>query len=92
MDGSEAGLFGLILFSCMIGPDGVLSMLQIRLACEHAVADGVGCTAHQIKAVGGWSTLKEVERYTRAANQASLARSAIASIKVRNAVQDREEV
>lgn len=68
-----------------------ISAHGLRKASARRLAEA-GCTAHQIKAVGGWSTLKEVERYTRAANQASLARSAIASIKVRNAVQDREEV
>jgi integrase len=37
-----------------------------------------GCSAHQIAAWSGHMTLKEVERYTRAANQKRLARSAIA--------------
>jgi len=37
-----------------------------------------GCSAHQIAAWSGHTTLKEVERYTRAANQKRLARSAIA--------------
>jgi integrase len=37
-----------------------------------------GCSAHQIAAWSGHATLKEVERYTRAANQRQLARSAIA--------------
>jgi integrase len=37
-----------------------------------------GCGAHQIAAWSGHMTLKEVERYTRAANQRRLARSAIA--------------
>jgi integrase len=37
-----------------------------------------GCSAHQIAAWSGHMTLKEVERYTRAADQRRLARSAIA--------------
>ena len=37
-----------------------------------------GCTAHQIAAISGHKTLKEVERYTRAADQARLAREAMA--------------
>ena len=37
-----------------------------------------GCSAHEIAAWSGHMTLKEVERYTRAANQKQLARSAIA--------------
>src|SRR5215471_2485597 len=37
-----------------------------------------GCSAHQIAAWSGHMTLREVERYTKAANQRRLARSAIA--------------
>jgi integrase len=37
-----------------------------------------GCSAHEIAAWSGHMTLKEVERYTRSANQKRLARSAIA--------------
>jgi len=35
-----------------------------------------GCTDHQIMAWGGWTTLKEVQRYTRKANRRRLAQSA----------------
>ena len=35
-----------------------------------------GCTDHQIMAWGGWTTLKEVQRYTRKANRRRLAQDA----------------
>ena len=37
----------------------------------------LGCTVHEIAAISGHRTLKEVERYTRAADQARLARAAM---------------
>jgi integrase len=37
-----------------------------------------GCSAHEIQAITGHGTLKEVERYTRAAEQSRLAKSALA--------------
>jgi integrase len=40
-----------------------------------------GCTDHEIMAWGGWSTLKEVQRYTRAANRKSLALRAAGKLK-----------
>lgn len=36
-----------------------------------------GCSAHQIQAITGHASLKEVERYTRAAEQSRLAKSAL---------------
>jgi len=36
-----------------------------------------GCTAHEIAAISGHRTLKEVEHYTRAVDQARLARAAM---------------
>ena len=35
-----------------------------------------GCTDHEIMAWGGWKTLSEVQRYTRAANRKRLAKQA----------------
>src|ERR1700738_1038306 len=35
-----------------------------------------GCTDHEIMAWGGWSTLSEVQRYTKAANRKRLAMQA----------------
>ncbi len=51
----------------------------LRKAAARRLAEA-GCTAHQIAAVTGHKTLREVERYTRAANQAELAVSAMARI------------
>jgi len=42
-----------------------------------------GCSAHEIAAWSGHMTLKEVERYTRSANQKRLARSAIERSKTK---------
>jgi hypothetical protein len=39
---------------------------------------GAGCTVHEIAAISGHKTLKEIERYTRSADQARMARSAMA--------------
>jgi integrase len=51
----------------------------LRKAALTRLAD-VGCTAHEIMAISGHRTLKEVERYTRAADQARLARAAMERI------------
>jgi integrase len=48
----------------------------LRKAACTRLAD-VGCTAHEIAAISGHRSLKEVERYTRAADQARLARAAM---------------
>jgi integrase len=41
------------------------------------IAANNGATAHQLMAIFGWDTLKEAERYTRAADQVRLADSAM---------------
>ncbi|WBX84685.1 tyrosine-type recombinase/integrase [Sphingosinicella microcystinivorans] len=51
----------------------------LRKAASRRLAEA-GCTPHQIMAITGHKTLKEVVRYTAAANQAQLARDAIAAI------------
>jgi len=51
-------------------PHGLRKAILRRLA-EH------GASAKQIASVSGHETLREIERYTRAANQAALSRSAI---------------
>lgn len=48
----------------------------LRKAAARRMAEA-GCTTHQIAAVTGHKTLKEVERYTRAAGQKALAGSAM---------------
>ncbi len=44
----------------------------LRKAIATRLAD-LGCSTHQIMAIGGWETLKEVERYTKQANRKRLA-------------------
>jgi integrase len=51
----------------------------LRKAAARRLAEA-GCSAHQIAAVTGHKTLAEVERYTRAVDQAKLAEAAIARI------------
>jgi len=63
----EAGLEGL-------SSHGLRKLAATRLA-EH------GATAHEIMAVMGWTTLREAERYTRAANRKALAREAVQRLK-----------
>ena len=43
-----------------------------------------GCTDHQIMAWGGWTTLKEVQRYTRKANRRRLAQCAAEKLTTGN--------
>jgi len=40
-----------------------------------------GCTAHEIASIAGHKTLKEVERYTKAADQTRLAVSAMGRVE-----------
>jgi integrase len=47
----------------------------LRKAACRRLAEA-GCTAHQIRAISGHASLREVERYTTAADQAELARQA----------------
>jgi len=53
-------------------------MGSAKAACTR-LADA-GCTAHEIAAISGHKTLKEVERYTKGADQARLARAAMERI------------
>jgi integrase len=57
----------------------------LRKAALIRLAD-VGCTVHQIGAVSGHKSLKEVERYTRDADQARLAREAMAKTAAREQI------
>jgi integrase len=56
-----------------------------------ALADA-GATAHEIAAISGHRSLKEVERYTRAANQKALARSGMDRIANKTVKPDDPEV
>ncbi len=56
------------------GPHG------LRKACARRLAEA-GCSSHEIAAITGHKTLKEVERYTREANSQLLSDSAMARLK-----------
>jgi integrase len=51
----------------------------LRKAACRRLAEA-GCTEHQIAAMSGHLSLSEVQRYTRAANQARMARAAVATV------------
>jgi integrase len=52
----------------------------LRKAAARRLAEA-GCTTHQIGSITGHATLKEVERYTRAANQVMLAKQAFQNLR-----------
>jgi integrase len=54
----------------------------LRKAGATRLADA-GCSDHQIMAWGGWKSLSEVQRYTRAANRRRLAASAVHKLETR---------
>jgi integrase len=56
-----------------------LSPHGLRKATCRRLAEA-GCSAHQIAAISGHASLKEVERYTKAADQALMAKQAIGAI------------
>jgi integrase len=49
-----------------------------------------GCSDHELMAWGGWKTLHEVQRYTRAANRKRLAMQAAEKLKARTEVANLE--
>lgn len=55
----------------------------LRKASAARLAE-VGCTAHEIMAITGHKTLKEVERYTKGVRQKTLARAAMVKFETRN--------
>ena len=55
----------------------------LRKAACRRLAEA-GCTAHQIRAISGHASLRDVERYTKAADQAELARQAFEKEQRRN--------
>jgi len=52
----------------------------LRKAAARRLAEA-GCTTHQIAAITGHRSLAEVARYTRAAEQVELARSAMSRLR-----------
>ena len=77
---SDAGFSGWFSERARMGklPDGCTAH-GLRKAAARRLAEA-GCSAHEIAAITGHKTLKEVERYTRAADQRGLATSALARI------------
>lgn len=63
----------------------------LRKAALTHLADA-GCTAHELAAISGHKTLSEVERYTKATNQARLARAAMERIGNRSVKPEPGEV
>ena len=61
-----------------------LSFHGLRKAVARRMAES-GCTPHEIAAITGHATLKEVERYTKAASRKQLARSGLAKVRRRTA-------
>ena len=59
-------------------PDA-LSLHGLRKATARRLAE-VGCTPHEIAAITGHRSLSEIERYTREAEKARMARSAVAKL------------
>ena len=56
----------------------------LRKAAARRLAEH-GCTPHEIAAITGHATLKEIERYTKAASRKRLAQSAMEKVKTRTA-------
>jgi len=65
----------------MAGLEGC-SAHGLRKAAARRLAEA-GCSAHEIAAITGHATLREVARYTEAADRRKLAASAMAKIKIR---------
>jgi integrase len=63
----------------------------LRKAALTRLADA-GCTVHEIAAISGHKTLKEIERYTKAADQARLARAAMERIGTPGVKPERTDV
>ena len=55
----------------------------LRKAAAAKLAE-LGCTAHEIMAITGHESIQEVERYTKAAEQKRLAKSAMRKLQGQN--------
>ena len=65
----------------MAGLDGC-SAHGLRKAAARRLAEA-GCSAHEIASITGHASLREIARYTEAADRRKLAVSAMAKIKIR---------
>jgi integrase len=73
------------------GLPGHCSFHGLRKAACTRLADA-GASAHEIAAISGHKTLKEIERYTKGADQARLARAAMERIGNQSVKSERGEV
>ena len=62
-----------------IGLKGISAHGLRKAACRRLAE--AGCSANEIAAISGHVSLREVERYTRAADQARMARNAMARVR-----------
>jgi integrase len=65
---------------CWIAP--LYGAHGLRKAAARRLAEA-GCTEHEIAAITGHASLREVQRYTRAADQTRLAIATIEKVKTR---------
>jgi integrase len=84
---TEAGFGGWFRERCDAAGLPHCSAHGLRKAAATALAEA-GASAHQLMAWFGWKSLKEAERYTRAANQKKLAGSVAALIGGREQKQN----
>jgi hypothetical protein len=59
----------------------------VRVIFALRVAEA-GCTAHEIAAITGHASLREIERYTKAADQRRLAKAAMGKAKPEHRVSN----
>jgi len=59
----------------------------LRKAAARRLAEA-GCTEHEIAAITGHASLREVQRYTKAADQKRLAAAAMQKVKTRTEVSN----
>jgi integrase len=62
-------------------PNGLSAHGLRKSACRRLAE--AGCTAHEIMSISGHASLREVQRYTAAADQARMARCAMEKAKTR---------
>ncbi|WKW52019.1 tyrosine-type recombinase/integrase [Rhodomicrobium lacus] len=77
---TEKGFGNFVKDACREAGLSHCSAHGLRKAAARRLAEA-GCTVHQIAAITGHATLKEVERYTREASQARLAEAAFATLR-----------
>jgi integrase len=77
---SAASLSGWMRRQCKAAGLPEVSAHGLRKSCARRLAEA-GCSPHQIMSITGHSTLKEIERYTKAADQKRLAVEAMRVVR-----------